>query len=70
MIELARWRSTIGLPEASGAIWADDFDSDTADARTPDVGAMHTWYETIGTPVKNGLIDRDLIYDWLWVAGM
>ena len=25
--------------------------------------------ETIGTLVKNGLIDRQLVYDWLWVEG-
>jgi hypothetical protein len=25
--------------------------------------------ETIGTLVKNDLLDRDLVLDWLWVAG-
>ena len=27
------------------------------------------WNETIGTLVKQGLLDRGLILDWLWVAG-
>ena len=70
MIELAKWGSMIGLAEASGAIWADDFDPETAETSDPHVRAMLTWYETIGTLVKNGLLDRDLVYDWLWVAGV
>jgi hypothetical protein len=27
------------------------------------------WYETIGTLVKQGLLDRGVILDWLWVSG-
>jgi hypothetical protein len=30
---------------------------------------MLMFHETIGTLVKNGLLDRDLVYDWLWIAG-
>ena len=26
--------------------------------------------ETVGTLVKNGLFDRELVYDWLWAAGV
>jgi hypothetical protein len=70
MMDLAKWGSMIGLNEASGVIWADDFDPETADVSDPHVRSMLVWYETIGTLVKNGLIDRDLIYDWLWVAGV
>jgi hypothetical protein len=29
-----------------------------------------TWGETIGTLIKNGLIDTDLVLDWLWARGM
>jgi hypothetical protein len=28
------------------------------------------WYETVGTLVKQGLLDRGLVYDWLWVSGV
>lgn len=28
------------------------------------------WYETVGTLVKQGLLDRGLVLDWLWVAGI
>ena len=28
------------------------------------------WHETVGTLVKQGLLDRGLIHDWLWVSGV
>jgi hypothetical protein len=31
--------------------------------------AVLQWYETVGTLVKQGLLDRGLVNDWLWVAG-
>ena len=27
------------------------------------------FHETVGTLVKNDLLDRDLVLDWLWVSG-
>ncbi len=33
------------------------------------VNAVLNFNETIGTFVKNGLLDKDLVYDLLWVAG-
>jgi hypothetical protein len=27
------------------------------------------WHETVGTLVKQGLLDRGLILDWLWISG-
>jgi hypothetical protein len=35
-----------------------------------DVMNVVSWYETIGTLVKNGLLDRGLVHDWLWVGGI
>jgi hypothetical protein len=69
MIELAKWGSMIGLGEASRTIYADDFDPDTVEANDPPIQAMLLFHETIGTLVKNGLLSRELVYDWLWVAG-
>lgn len=69
MVELAKWGAMIGLGEASQELFADDFDPDAADLSNSSVHTMLVHGETIGTLVKNGLIDRDLIYDWLWVAG-
>ncbi|TAL23788.1 MAG: hypothetical protein EPN99_03845 [Frankiales bacterium] len=33
------------------------------------VMAVLKWHETIGTLVKQGLLDRGLVLDWLWVSG-
>jgi len=69
IVELAKWGAMIGLPEASRKIYADDFDAERADALDAEVETVLTWHETVGTLVKNHLLDRDLVYDWLWVVG-
>jgi hypothetical protein len=69
IVELAKWGSMIGLDEASRFIWADDFDPDAAEVTDPPIQAVLTFNETIGTLVKNELLDRELVYDWLWVEG-
>ena len=69
MVELAKWGAMTGLPEASRKIFGDDFDSDGADALDEEVQTTLVFHETIGTLVKNGLFDRELVYDWLWVRG-
>jgi hypothetical protein len=70
IVELAKWGAAIELGAAAGAIWADDFDPETAEMTDPPIQTLLTFYETIGTLVKNGLLDRDLVYDWLWAAGV
>ena len=69
LVELAKWGSMIGLPEASRTIFADDFDADSAEALDPHVPTVLVFHETVGTLVKNNLMDRELVLDWLWVSG-
>ena len=69
LVQLAQWGATMGLEEAMQAVLADDFDSETASANDVLVSRVLNWGETIGTLTKNGLIDTDLVLDWLWVAG-
>ena len=69
ILELAKWGSMLGLPEASRKIFADDFDPDAAHALDPETQTLLVFYETIGTFVKNELLDRELVYDWTWVTG-
>jgi hypothetical protein len=69
IVELAKWGSMLKLDEASRVIWADDFDPDSAEATDEPIQATLMFHETIGTLVKNGLLDRELVYDWLWVEG-
>ena len=60
----------IGVDDASRALFADDFDPESAEATDVAVGKLLMYGETIGTLVKNDLLNRDLVYDWLWVEGM
>ncbi|HET7400116.1 MAG TPA: hypothetical protein VFJ94_16495 [Intrasporangium sp.] len=69
LVQLAQWGATMGLEEAMQAVWADDFDPDAASTDDVLVSRVLTWGETVGTLTKNGLIDTDLVLDWLWVAG-
>jgi hypothetical protein len=69
MIELAKWGSMIGLQDAAAAIFSDDFDAESADASDGSVRTTLTYFETIGTLVKNGLLNRELVNDWLWIEG-
>ena len=69
LVELAKWGAMVGLPEASRRVFADDFDPESADALDESVQTMLFFNETVGTLVKNDLLDRDLVYDWLWVNG-
>jgi hypothetical protein len=69
LVELAKWGAMIRLDEASRTIFADDFDPNAVEANDPSIQPMLMFNETIGTLVKNRLLDRDLVYDWLWVAG-
>jgi len=69
LVELAKWGSMSGVDDAAAAIWADDFNPETADPLDKAVRKVLMFNETIGTLVKNGLLDRDLVYDWLWVEG-
>ena len=66
-------------PQARGFIWSESFISDPKeffDKYPPGtdewnyVGGVAAWYETIGTLWKHGLLDEDLLFDWLWVAGI
>ena len=70
VVQLAQWGATMGLEEAQQAVWAEGFDPDTASVDDVLVSRVLVWGETIGTLTKNGLLDTDLVLDWLWVAGM
>jgi hypothetical protein len=70
LVQLSQWGSAMGLEEAMHAVWADDFDPEAASAEDILVSRLLNWGETIGTLTKNGLLDTDLVLDWLWVSGV
>jgi hypothetical protein len=69
LLELAQWGTMLGLEEANREIHSDDFDPEAAEIGEPAVSKTLMFGETVGTLVKNGLLDRGLVYDWLWVEG-
>ena len=69
VVELAKLGAMNGLAEAAGKIFADDFDPHAAELSDPSVRIVLGWNETVATLVKNDLLNRELVYDWLWVAG-
>lgn len=69
IVELAKWGAMSGLGDAAGKIFSDEFDPETAELSDPEVRIVLGFNETVATLVKNDLLDRDLVYDWLWVAG-
>ena len=70
LVQLAQWGSAMGLEEAMHGVWADDFDPESASTEDTFVSRILNWGEAVGTLTKNGLIDTDLVLDWLWVAGV
>ncbi len=60
----------IELGPSMGAIFDEDFDPETAAVGDEPVRTVLVFAETVGTLVKNGLLDRELVRDWVWVDGM
>jgi hypothetical protein len=70
LIQLAQLGRSYGLNEAMPAIFADDFDPESANVMDTPVLAFLAYGELIGTLVKHDLISSDLVHDYLWVAGV
>ena len=58
------------LPKAIGDVVSDDFDPDEANANDPAVRTLLHFGETVGTFVKQGVLDRGLVDDLWWIEGM
>ncbi|HYQ12261.1 MAG TPA: hypothetical protein VEP94_02335 [Solirubrobacterales bacterium] len=70
LVQLAQWGAMINLGEAMGAVFDDEFDAETAESHDPPVQTILAYGETVGTLVKNDVLDQGLVLDWLWVQGM
>jgi Domain of unknown function (DUF4760) len=76
MVQLAQLFVTSGGPEASGWMWSDDFVSDPEEFKqnfpfgSPEarhLNAIASFNETVATLTKRGLLDEELVLDWLAV---
>ena len=70
LVQLAQWGATMGTNEAVAALFDDGFDPASANTQDRHVRVVLNFGETIGTLVKNNLLDRELVLDWLWVSGL
>ena len=69
-MQLLRWGTDMELPKALGEILSDDFDPQAADVNDPAVRALLFFGETVGTFVKQGVLDKGLVEDLWWIEGM
>jgi hypothetical protein len=79
IVQLAQLGPQMAHPKARGWIWSDAFVSDPEEffEKYPPgtdefdyISGVATYYETVGTLWKHGLVNEELLFDWLYVAGM
>ncbi len=77
MLQLAQWASASGLNQASNWMWSDEFIPDYAQFRekyplgsegTLKASEICGYFETLGTLWKHGLLNEDLLFDWIAVS--
>lgn len=69
VVQLLRWGTELGLDDAARVIFADGFDKESAQASDPEVRKLLTFGEAVGTLVKQGILNRELVHDLWWSKG-
>jgi hypothetical protein len=69
MMQIMQWSTDAGAMDAYLELMSPDFDAAGATAEDRSVFVVLMMGETIGTLVKQGLLDADLVHD-LWATGM
>lgn len=70
LIGLMNFGVNLGAMAAGRTVFADSWDPHTAPLDNEDAGKVLLFNETLGTFVKQGLIDPGLVYDMWWVEGV
>jgi hypothetical protein len=81
MVQLAQLGQAMNIDRGSALLWKhretggltfEQFEATypTDSAEAINITNVLKWYETVGTLVKQRLLDRGIVYDWLWVSGM
>ncbi len=70
VIQIVRWGTEMGLTDAVVALLADEFDPETASTDDPSVLKVLNFGEVVGTLVNQGVLDRGLVLDMWWMAGL
>jgi hypothetical protein len=70
IVQLVRWGSEFGLDEAIHALFAEDFEPAEATVDNPSIRKALQFGEVVGTLVKQDVLDRALVIDLWWIAGV
>ena len=70
VMKLLTWGATMNLQEAIGKIFQARFDPETADFNDGQIQTILNFGETVGTFVKQGVLDRGLVEDLWWFEGI
>jgi hypothetical protein len=70
IVQLARWGTEMGLDEAIQVLFSDGFDPGSSSTDEASVRKVLNFGEVVGTLVKKEVLNRDLVLDLWWVAGL
>jgi hypothetical protein len=70
LLQAAQWGTSMGLGDAMGRLFSEDFDAESADFTDDAVRTALVFGESLGTLVKHDLLNRELVEDWLWLGGL
>lgn len=70
LVQLLSLGAQTNLQDAMHHVMQDGFDPENVDPSDKSVGIVLGFGETVGTFVKQGLLDRGLVHDLLWIEGM
>ena len=68
LVELARWQTDCRLPAALSHLWIHGETPDREDEGT--AALICAYFETIGTLHLHGLVNEELLFDWIDVAAV
>ena len=70
VMQIVSWGTEMGLPDAVMTVLGDDFDPETATTNDSSVQKVLSFGEVVGTLVNQGVLDRGLVLDMWWMAGL
>jgi hypothetical protein len=70
LVQLMRWGTEMGLDDALKAIFDDGFDPESEPKDSEPIRIVLTFGEMVGALVKNDVLNRELLLDFLWIDGI
>ncbi len=70
VMQIVRWSTEMGLDGAMKEIFSEGYDANDKSPEDEAVRTVLAFGETVGTLVKHGVLDWDLLSDLFWIDGM